>query len=176
MKPASNWATRFLLVFLGIIVFLGLLFLVFLGGVLGTYLYLKSAPIKTTITYPMIDDKGVRRDITVNLATEKALPRKDLESMLKQGQVRGFVQVRGPRDGQLLAFAFTIQLPMEQIVKEAAIEVRKEMGLSREGDMTSALMSRFKMEMGLPEGKTITQGFIESILKQLFSPLPALPR
>lgn len=176
MKEKTSWPRLIGVGCLGAIIFVGILVLFFLGGAVGAYLYLKSAPIKTTITYPVVDQSGAQRDVTINLATEKAIPRQDIDAMLKQGQIRGVVQLLGPGDGKLLAAAFTVQLPMDKIVKEAAVEVRKEMGLSQEGDMTRALMSRFKKEMGLPEDKDITQGFISIILKQLLAPLPALPR
>lgn len=176
MKEKTSWPRLIGVGFLGAIIFAGILVLFFLGGAVGAYLYLKNAPIKATLTYPVVDTTGVQRDVTINLATEKAIPKQDINAMLKQGQIRGVVQLLGPGDGKLLAAAFTVQLPMDKIVKEAAVEVRKEMGLSQEGDMTKALISRLKKEMGLPEDKDIAQGFISIVLKQLLAPSPALPR
>lgn len=176
MKEKTSWPRLIGVGFLGAIIFVGILLLFFLGGAVGAYMYLKNAPIKATITYPVVDAAGTQRDVTINLATEKAIPKQDIDAMLKQGQIRGVVQLIGPGDGKLLAAAFTVQLPMDKIVKDAAIEVRKEMGLSQEGDMTKALMSKMKTEMGLPDDKSFTEGFISTALKQLLAPSSILPR
>ena len=176
MKEKTNWPRLIGVGFLGAVIFSGIFILFFLGGAVGAYLYLKNAPIKATITYPVVDTSGVRRNVTINLATEKAIPMQDIDAMMKQGQIRGVVQLTGPGDGKLLAAAFTVQMPMDQIVKETAVEVRKEMGLSQDGDMTKALVFRLKKEMGLPDDKDFAQGFISIVIKQLLTPSSLLPR
>lgn len=176
MKEKKGWPRLIGVGCLGAIIFVGIFVLIFLGSAMGMYLYLKNAPIKTTVTYPVVDQSGVKRDVTINLATEGAIPKKDIESMMKEGQIRGVVQILGPGDGKLIAAAFTVQLPMDEIVKEAAVGVRKEMGLAQDGDMTSALMVRLKKEMGIPEDKDFAQGLISLVFKQLLSPVSAPPR
>lgn len=97
---------------LGMLLILAVLVCFFLGGLAGGYWYFShSQESRATIDIP-VDG----RTATINLFTDAMLSQEQIDWMLQQGDLQGYITFSGPFDFNFLGLRIAVTLPLKQLL------------------------------------------------------------